>query len=241
MVETVFPQTEGFAVARVSGTSRPMCAANASDRLVATYRYLCRRGARKFMRSGLESSDLEQVAAIGLIKASQRYDSTTGTPFEAFAWLMVVGELMHHVRDFERIVRVPRRLRDLERRYDRAHERLTRELGREPSERDIACELGVGSQMIDEVRRVRNATRVGSLDDSAVRTLRAATDADIDDRIVLAGACDELDSLERRVIVGVYVLGMTQLELGRRLGLSPKRISRAHHSALRELQRAYAS
>lgn len=229
MVETVVPSL------------RPVRSAHVTDRLVATHRHLCRRGARKFMRSGLERSDLEQVAAVGLIKAAHRYDPANGTPFEAFAWLLVVGELMHYVRDFERIVRVPRRLRELERHYDRTRERLTLELGREPSDHDIATELGLVTRTIEEVRRARNATRVGSLDDSAVRTLRATTDADIDDRIVLADACGELDSLQRRVILGLYILGLTQLELGRRLGLSPKRISRAHHSALRELQRRCAS
>ena len=44
------------------------------DRLVAEYRYLCRRAARRFMRRGLESADLEQVGAIGLLKAIDRYE-----------------------------------------------------------------------------------------------------------------------------------------------------------------------
>ena len=83
------------------------------DRLFARYHYLCARAARKFCRRGADRADLEQIAAIGLLKACDRYDGRLKTPFEAFAWLFVIGELMHYVRDQERLVRAPRRLRAL--------------------------------------------------------------------------------------------------------------------------------
>ncbi|HEY0799067.1 MAG TPA: sigma factor, partial [Candidatus Baltobacteraceae bacterium] len=104
----------------------------AREQTITSYQYLCRRGARKFLRPGLERCDLEQVAAIGLIKAYDRYDVSLHTPFEAYAWLSIVSELMHHVRDAEGIVRLPRRLRGLERRYARAHEQLAMRLKRTP-------------------------------------------------------------------------------------------------------------
>ena len=64
------------------------------------------------MRRGLDRADLEQVAAIGLIKAVDRYDCAQAAPFEAYAWLLVLGELMHYVRDSERFVaRAARRAR----------------------------------------------------------------------------------------------------------------------------------
>jgi RNA polymerase sigma factor (sigma-70 family) len=61
------------------------------ERIVAQYWYLCRRAARRFMRRGLDSADLEQVGAIGLIKAADRYDPLQKAPFEAYAWLLIVG------------------------------------------------------------------------------------------------------------------------------------------------------
>ena len=78
------------------------------ERLVAQYWYLCRRAARRFMRRGLDRADLEQTGAIGLIKAVDRFDPEQRAPFEAYAWLLVVGELMHYVRDSERVLRAPR-------------------------------------------------------------------------------------------------------------------------------------
>ena len=90
------------------------------------------------MRRGLDRADLEQVAAIGLIKAVDRYDPAQAAPFEAYAWLLVLGELMHYVRDSERFVRAPRGLRDLERRWSAAERELWPRLGREPTESDVA-------------------------------------------------------------------------------------------------------
>jgi RNA polymerase sigma factor (sigma-70 family) len=69
------------------------------ERLVAKYWYLCRRAARRFSRCGFERAELEQVGAIGLMKAVDRYRSPHGAPFEAFASLLVRGELLHYVRD----------------------------------------------------------------------------------------------------------------------------------------------
>lgn len=65
---------------------------------------LCTRACRRFVRPGLDKADLYQIAAIGLIKACDRYDPAAATPFEPFAWLFIIGELMHFVRDGETIV-----------------------------------------------------------------------------------------------------------------------------------------
>jgi len=243
VVESVFLKEIAPSVILSAADRRRLEAADnaTAERLVVHYHYLCGRGARKFWRSGLERCDLEQVAAIGLIKASRRYDERTTTPFEAYAWLMIVGELMHYVRDYERPVRTPRALRSLERRYVRAHESLTGRLGREPSDREMASELGVLVPVVREARRTRDAAFTTSLDSVEARTHPSDRDVDIEDRLLVGSAFRTLSTVERRIIAGVYLLGLTQLELGRRLGISAKRVSRLHHGALRRMQRAWAS
>ena len=209
--------------------------------MVAAYHYLCRRAARKFWRSGLERSDLEQVAAIGLIKASRRYDEATRTPFEAYAWLMIVGELMHHVRDHERPIRLPRALRTLERRHARAHDTLLGRLGREPSDNELAIELGVLVAAVRELRRMRETALMADIDSVDPRAARDMPALDVEDRLLVNAAFRTLSIDERRIIAGVYLLGLTQLEVGRRLGISPKRVSRAHHGALARMKHAWVS
>ncbi len=244
MVEPVFPKTSSFVIPAAAPERQRIRvgpATYSADRLVATHHYLCRRGARKFWRTGLERSDLEQVAVIGLIKASRRYDAATRTPFEAYAWLMIVGELMHYVRDFERVVRVPRRIRDLERRFVRAHEALAARLGRDPNDAELAHEIGIVARTVGEVRRARDSALLGTLDDTETRRLRSHEPLALEDRLLVDTAFAALGELERRIIVGVYVLGLTQLELGRHLGISAKRVSRTHHTALQTMQRSWAS
>jgi RNA polymerase sigma-B factor len=213
------------------------------ERFIGSYDYLCRRGARKFVRSGIERSDLEQVAAIGLIKAADRYDVTMRTPFEAFAWIMIVGELMHHVRDYERLVRIPRRLLALERRYVAMTESLGASLGRAPTDRELAETLGVLPTMVAELRCARESNQPLCLDDPGAAVAREPLYApragiELEDRLLLKMALASLSQLERRIVLGLYLLDMTQLELARQLGISPKRVSRLHGAALARMQRA---
>jgi len=211
-----------------------------ADRLVADYRYLCRRGARKFWRPGLERCDLEQVAAIGLIKASRRFDPSTSTPFEAYAWLIVVGELGHYVRDFERIVRVPRRLRAFEPLFNRANDTCTGRIGREPTDAELAQEMGVLVGTVAEIRRARESAATVPLEAPAARAL-CDNSIPLEDRAMVDAAFRTLSVLERRVIVGTYVLRLSNLQLGRTLGLSPRCITRVRRGALGRMQTAWAS
>ena len=215
-------------------------ASRSSDGLVMSFHHLCKRGARKFWRVGLERNDLEQVAAIGLIKAARRYDAATRTPFEAFAWLIIVGELMHHVRDRERAVRLPRRLLSLERAFTRAHEVLLARLSREPSDAELANELGVLTPAILELRSARGLSLPLSIDESAAERLPQRVAIELEDRILVNDAFAALSTNERYVIVGIYMLGLSQLDIGRRLAISAKRVSRLHAAALGRLQRACA-
>lgn len=220
--------------------SEPAALSRSCERLVEEYAYLCRRAARKFIRDGLERCDLEQVGAVGLIKAAKRYDAHAQTPFEAYAWIVIVGELMHHVRDYERVVRVPRRLHDLERPYLRAHDLLTARFGREPSDRELAEHLGTVVQAISELRAARAANVVVPIEDAARAECAREAALAVEDRIVVADAFSVLERVERRIIVGIYLLGLTQCELARRLTLSPKRVSRIHRTALRRMRAACA-
>lgn len=218
--------------------SSPSLLSHSPDGLVAAYHHLCRRGAKKFWRTGLERCDLEQVAAIGLIKAARRYDRLLGTPFEAYAWLFVVGELMHYVRDHERAIRLPRRLVGLERRYTRVHETLLVRLGREPSDAELSAELGVLVPALLEFRAARQSFALAPIDEALSDAVPATDALALEDRIMVGAAFAALSRMERRVIAGVYLLGLTQLELSRRLGVSAKRVSRIHHGALGRMARS---
>ncbi|HXP93853.1 MAG TPA: sigma-70 family RNA polymerase sigma factor [Candidatus Binatia bacterium] len=202
------------------------------NELVGSYHYLCLRGARKFFRDTVERSDLMQVAVIGLIKAAERYRPDVGTPFEAYAWLMVVGELMHYVRDYEMLVRIPRWMRSFDRSYREARAALWQRFAREPSARELADEMGSSVETVDEFRQMRNGMHQ-TLED--VRGIGKGETVSVDDRLALEIAIMELRDRERVVVAAVFMHGLTQREIGERLGVSQRHVSRILNSAMKKM------
>ncbi len=202
------------------------------NELVSAYQYLCSRGARKFYRETVERSDLSQVAVIGLIKAAERYRAELGTPFEAYAWLMIVGELMHYVRDYETIVRVPRWMRSFDRSYREAHSVLWQRHAREPSACELAEEIGTTAALVDEFRRMRNGAHQ-SLEDA--HGIGCGDALSLEDRLALELAILELQDRERLVVAAVFMHGLTQREIGQRLGVSQRHVSRILNAAMKKM------
>lgn len=213
------------------------------DRIVVTYSYLCVRAARRFYRPGVERSDLQQIGAIGLLKACDRYDPQAGTPFEAFAWLLIVGELMHYVRDQERLVRIPRKVRLMERRCSAASEELTGRLGRDPTASEIAAFLQVRRSDVEEIQCGRSRAFYDSLDSIAPRFLErfSYTMESREEKVLVDDALRRLSDVERKIILAVYATGYTQQELASKLGYSRRHISRLHRAALKKMQHAFVS
>ena len=87
--------------------------ANGDERLraelIEEHRWIAQRCARRFANKGEPLDDLEQVGAIGLVKAAGRFDPEMGIPFPAYAIPTVMGELRRHFRDATWARRVPRR------------------------------------------------------------------------------------------------------------------------------------
>ncbi len=215
--------------------------------VVDAHGYLCARGARKFKRAHNDRADLEQVAAVGLIKAAANYRAEMQTPFQAYAWIMIVGELMHYVRDHERMVRAPRTLLALEKRYTAAWDAFTARHHHEPSNGEMAAALGVTIETVAELHNVRRVEHVPLPEpdsDNGPERVELLADTSIgialEERIALAMAVDELGERERTVVLGTYGAGLTQSELGARLGLSQSHVSKLLTRALGKLGRRVA-
>ncbi len=208
------------------------------ERTIHQYRYLCARGARKFMREGVDRRDLEQVAAIGLIKATDRFNPKVGTPFEAYAWMLVLGELMHYVRDSERVVRAPRRVRELERRCGAAERALLTKLGREPKMPELAAYLNVSEEECREMMRYREEGTPLSVD--ALRpyeqlSLSYTIDSHLD-RVLIESGLEQLSRVEREILREIYENDTPINEIAVRLGYSRRHITRLHRAALQKLR-----
>jgi RNA polymerase sigma-B factor len=213
------------------------------DDVIAAHMYLCKRGARKFRRSETDSADLEQVAAIGLVKATDAYRPERTTPFEAYAWIVIVGELMHYARDCERAVRVPRWLRSIDRRYVTTWETLAARGHAEPTPQQLARELDVTIEVVDQIQALRRSQTIDTdaRGISAFDTIAAPVRGlSVEDRLTLDLALDQLDERERTIVLGTFGAGLSQSEIAGLLRISQSQISKLLTRALGKLSREVA-
>ena len=114
---------------------RPTRDPSLREELVRTYLPLARTIARRYESRRVPLEDLVQVAAIGLMKAIDRYDPERGIAFSSYAVPTMVGEVQRHFRDHTWGVRPPRELQERAQRVLNANRELGAELGRPPPRR----------------------------------------------------------------------------------------------------------
>ena len=125
---------------------------------------LVRHLARRFAGGDESLEDLEQVGAIGLLNAIDRYDPASGNAFSSFAVPTILGEIRRHFRDRTWPLRVPRSLKDLAlASRDAAAEFEGRE-GRAPTAAELADALGVDVERVLDARMAADSQRPDSLD-----------------------------------------------------------------------------
>ena len=216
------------------------------DALVLRHAPIVASIASHYSRALVDRDDLEQVGYVGLIKAVERFDSSLGVPFEAYARMVVGGEISHYVRDVVPRMRVPRWYSTLNRRLHESHSRLTARLVREPTVFELAADMNVTPDGVNEILKLRETYNLLSLSDAAgdqapqierIRSQRYTSfSLPIEDRIILDRALERLAEFERSVVQLFFYQDLTQTEIARRLGFSQKHISRTLGNVLKKLR-----
>lgn len=217
--------------------------AEARAELVARHLPLVRHLAGRFVAAGLDVDDLVQAGSIGLLKAIDRFDPERGLQFSTYAVPVILGELRRHLREQAGGLRVSRAGRALARAARQARQRLTQELGREPSVRELAAAVGAEPA---EVLAALEATQpavslfraVGDDEDpGALVDLLAADDGESAfRRAVLADLLARLPPRLRAILLLRYLEDRTQSEVARAVGLSQGQVSRLERQALERLR-----
>lgn len=199
--------------------------------------------------SGEPYEDLLQVGYVGLIKAVNNYDTDSPARFSSYAYAMIDGELRHHFRDTG-LVKRPRWARSLYSKISDATTRLTGRLGRPPLVEEIAREVNVAPEGVLEVMKLFTDTNVSSLDEpgldsggesepnvAAIKSLQyEAFSLPIEDRILLEQGLESLTELQRRVVYLFFYKDLSQTEIGKRLGLPQRKVSRIIASSVKSLK-----
>jgi RNA polymerase sigma-B factor len=219
----------------------------ACDVLVRRYTPLVRACARQYRDSPESPDDLLQVGYLGLLKAIGNYDPAFGNGLKAYAAPCISGELKRHFRDKRWQVRVTRPVQELLLEMRGAVEDLTNELGRLPTDSELAERLGVEPDELREARQAADAFTALSLDAPAggedgaaeLGELLGAEDAGFGhtvDMEAVAQHWGELPRREQRILIMRFYGNHTQEEVAARLGISQMHVSRLQARALARLR-----
>jgi len=221
---------------------------SARDDLAKRFMPLARQLARRHQNGREPLEDLVQVASLGLVKAIDRFDSSRGTAFSSYAVPTISGELKRYFRDSAWSAHVPRGMQERVLAVNGTIARLSRDLGRSPSVHEVAAAMNCGSEVVLEAMEASMAYDSVSLDgprrpdgeEEGASYAETVGEEDpeyelVDYRDATAVAMATLPKREQTVLRLRFVEGLTQSEIGERIGVSQMHVSRLKRRALKQL------
>jgi RNA polymerase sigma-B factor len=222
----------------------------AREELVHRFMPLAAQLARRYAGSREPLDDLMQVAALGLLKAIDRFDVDRGNAFSSFAVPTILGELKRHFRDVGWAVHVPRALQELTLRARATVDELSSELGRSPTAIEVAAALNEPVELVIEAIESATAHHAVSLDapprpaggderDAAWHERLGFEDDGYDRaewRGTLARGVRALPERDRRILALRFEQELTQAEIADMIGVSQMHVSRLLRRALDRLR-----
>ena len=201
---------------------------------------------QRFGGRGEEADDVVQVGCIGLIKARDNFDLGVGVKFSTYAVPMIIGEIRRYLRD-NSMIRVSRSQRDLAYRALRAKEELSLRLSRDPTDAEIAAELGAEAADVTEaLTSITTPLSIyepvsGDGGDALYLMDQLSDDNENDeswiDNIAITEAMKRLSERERSIISMRFFSGKTQMEIADEIGISQAQVSRIEKGAIDRIRK----
>jgi RNA polymerase sigma factor FliA len=196
--------------------------------------------------SNVEIGDLINDGVFGLIDAIEKYDDDRAVKFETYAIMRINGSILDALRSLDW---VPRSIRQRAREVERAQDALESELGRVPTDEELAGRLRLPVRELDRLRQRMRGASLSSLEDSVAGETLEDEQSDVtaqlerdEARAELVAAMESLPPQERTVIRRYYFNGDTLKAIKGELDVSESRVSQIHAKAVFHLrQRLRAS
>jgi RNA polymerase primary sigma factor len=223
----------------------------AKERLINSNLRLVVANAKRYQGQGLSLLDLIQEGILGLIRAAEKFDWRRGYKFSTYATFWIRQAIQRALEQKARTIRIPTDLAQRERKVARMERELATELGRQPTDEEIAKRAEIA---LEDLERVRDASRVvtsldrpvGENGDTEFGALlpsdRPAPDEEVSvalEEETLRRAIARLPEEERQVVRLRYGINgnetTTIRETGRRLGIPGRQVERLEAQALRRL------
>jgi RNA polymerase primary sigma factor len=211
--------------------------------------------AHDYSNLGLPLLDLVSEGNIGLMKAVERFDPAKGGKLSTYAAWWIKQSIKRALANQSKTIRLPVHLVDKIAKVKRLAMSMSEELGREPTDDELAAEIGISASKLSQLRTVsirpasldaplndEDGTEFGELvgDDSAVDPAENLSDKDLQEEV--ADLLGVLDARERKIINSRFGLdggkARTLEEVGQKFGVTRERIRQLQNIALAKLRRA---
>ncbi len=235
-------------------------ARQARDALIVHYSPLVKYVASRVavgLPQNVEQSDLVSYGIFGLIDAIEKFEPERGWKFETYAISRIKGAILDELRSIDW---VPRSVRAKSRSLERAYAKLEAELHRTPDDSELARELGVTEEHLQNMFLQISFIGVAALDEvvkgSGDRTEGAMSLGDTladpeagpmgkfeveEMRHLLAEAINRMPEREKIVLSLYYYEGLTLAEIGNVLGVTESRVCQIHTKAILQLRSRLAA
>ncbi len=208
--------------------------------------------AKKYIGQGVLFMDLVQEGSLGLIKAAEKFDYSKNFKFSTYATWWIKQTIIRAISNHSRTIRIPVHMTDKIRKYKKTYTSLTFELGRDPTDEELAKQLGLSIKQLASIKKsiikepisletpVTEDLNIGDyIEDTSYRSPEVQTKNN-----VLKGSITDLLSTlpEREKKIVCYRFGIngetprTLEQLGEIMGYSKERIRQLEDSALTKIR-----
>ena len=208
-------------------------AENERSRIIEENMGLVHACAHKFKGKGIEYDDLFQAGCMGLVKATDAFDTQRGVRFSTYAVPVILGEMRRLFR-VGGTVKVSRSLKELSMKVVRERENFAKETGREPTVGELSQRLGVEEEaVVEALGASAPVVSLTSDEDSSEIDLPVSSPEELlSDLISLKQMLGQLEERDRKLIQLRYFQNKTQVQTAKELEMTQVQVSRREKKIL---------
>ena len=219
------------------------------DLLIENYLYIPKILSRKYGHKSGDNEDIFQVACLGLMYAVERFDVSRGYEFDTFATPTIIGEIKRYYRDREWLIRIPRKIQDLNREINQTRTMLEHKLMRSPTITEIANYLEIPEENVIKAMESSNAYYPKSLSmeyesnqdgqEVSLMDILGNTDNNIEnvENIdLLNKKIQSLNPVERIIVEQRFFQSKTQKEVAEYINKSQMTVSRIEKRIMKKIK-----
>lgn len=208
--------------------------------------------AKKYVGQGVLFMDLVQEGSFGLIKAAERYDYRQGFKFSTYATWWIRQTIIRSIANTARTIRIPVHMTDKIRHLKHLKLKLTLDLGKEPSNEELAKHLKISAKKVVSITSAMNTEPISIhtpvaedlfIEDYIPANHEEAPHFNTEQKLLSEDISDALSILterERRIIDERFGLrsgrSRTLEDLGKMFGFSKERIRQIQDTAIKKLR-----